>query len=184
MSVKYGSESPHWKGGRIKRTCLVCSKQFLVDPNVVIKGFGKFCSKSCTAKRTYGRKPLADRVYFKCIICGKEFSDYKSKCVNEPNRGKCCSKECRVKYTKNQISGSKQWQWKGDKVGYGAAHQRLPKILGRPRKCSHCGTTTAKKYEWASLTKRYYDPKDYIRLCSSCHQDLDGHGWKYVGNNR
>lgn len=59
---------------------------------------------------------------------------------------------------------------------YKAAHHRVNKLRGQPRKCEHCGLTTAKRYEWASKTKNYNDPQDYIRLCRLCHVKFDGLG--------
>lgn len=59
---------------------------------------------------------------------------------------------------------------------YKAAHHRVNKLRGQPRKCEHCGTTSAKRYEWASKTKNYNDPQDYIRLCRRCHMKFDDIG--------
>lgn len=65
--------------------------------------------------------------------------------------------------------------WKGDSVGYKAAHQRVYRARGRPQKCEKCGTTSpAKRYHWASISRKYHDPSDYMRLCSSCHFKHDG----------
>lgn len=69
--------------------------------------------------------------------------------------------------------GADNPNWRGDKAGYSALHYRVAKIRGTPMVCSKCGTTTAKKYEWASVTKNYADPYDYIRLCKSCHSKFD-----------
>ena len=45
--------------------------------------------------------------------------------------------------------------WKGNKVGYGALHDWLILRLGKPQVCDNCGTTKAKKYEWANISKKY-----------------------------
>lgn len=42
-----GENSYFWKGGLVKRTCLLCSKDFSVKPSDTKKGRGKFCSHSC-----------------------------------------------------------------------------------------------------------------------------------------
>ena len=69
--------------------------------------------------------------------------------------------------------------WKGDDVGYTALHDWLSLRLGQPRKCEHCKTETAKKYEWANLSGEYKrDLKDWVRLCVACHRLNDGHGFK------
>ena len=64
--------------------------------------------------------------------------------------------------------------WKGDAAGYDAFHARVIEQRGQPSQCEDCGTTTAKRYEWASLTRNYADVNDYKRLCVSCHHRMDG----------
>lgn len=87
------------KNNKIKRICLTCHKVFFVDKNVVMRGYGKFCSRSCLGSRDYGHKPKAPRIKFVCVICEKKFLRFKSAISKEPNRGKCCSVKCRVKFT-------------------------------------------------------------------------------------
>lgn len=81
--------------------------------------------------------------------------------------------KARVAKKRNQ-TGANNDSWKGDKAGYAALHYRVEKARGKPKYCEKCKTTTAKRYEWASLTKKYQDINDYIRLCKSCHHRLDG----------
>lgn len=64
-------------------------------------------------------------------------------------------------------------RWVGDAVSRPAAHHRLYKMFGKPRRCDHCHTTTAKCYDWANLSGNYADPNDFKRLCRSCHLKLD-----------
>lgn len=48
--------------------------------------------------------------------------------------------------------------------------------LGKPRKCDHCGTTDAKKYDWANKSQEYkHQLDDWLRLCRKCHQKYDAH---------
>ena len=77
-------------------------------------------------------------------------------------------------------TGAKNHRWVGDNVSYFAAHKRVRKVRGAPQLCSRCGTTSAKRYDWANLTGKYADPSDYIRLCKSCHTIHDG----LIGNLR
>lgn len=69
--------------------------------------------------------------------------------------------------------GKDNSNWKGDKAGYGAFHQRL--YANQANRCEVCGTTDkSKTYDWASLTKDYSNPKDYKRMCRGCHWRYDG----------
>jgi hypothetical protein len=65
-------------------------------------------------------------------------------------------------------------RWKGDDVGYHALHRWVGKKLGRPSKCEHCGTETARKFEWANKSGKYLRSlDDWIRLCTRCHRKYD-----------
>lgn len=62
----------------------------------------------------------------------------------------------------------------GEEAKYAALHLRVQRLRGKPRKCEICGTTQAKRFEWANLTGNYADPMDYKRMCGSCHHKYDG----------
>lgn len=74
----------------------------------------------------------------------------------------------------NKHRGKNHHSWKGDKAGYYQLHLRVRESRGRPDFCEKCGLKDpTKKYEWASLTKNYTNPRDYIRLCIKCHRTMD-----------
>ncbi len=74
---------------------------------------------------------------------------------------------------KRNQRGENNASWKGDAAGYQALHKRVQNLRGTPNKCELCGTTTAKYFDWANLTKNYADPQDYKRMCRSCHLKHD-----------
>ena len=76
---------------------------------------------------------------------------------------------------KREQSGASNHAWRGDDAKYAALHLRVQSLRGTPSLCAHCGTTSAKRFEWASLTGKYEDVDDYVRLCVSCHHKMDGH---------
>ncbi len=59
---------------------------------------------------------------------------------------------------------------------YTMAHSRVRKARGTPSLCEKCGTTTAKRFEWANKTGKYTDPNDFMRMCTSCHKIFDNQG--------
>ena len=66
------------------------------------------------------------------------------------------------------------WNWKGDKVGYGALHDWVIRKLGQPQECWKCYILTAKRYEWSNISGKYLrNIDDFIRLCHSCHAKFD-----------
>ena len=80
--------------------------------------------------------------------------------------------------TKTKMSlaqrGEKGNGWKGDMTKPSAMHIWVESILGKPRKCEHCGSTTAKKYEWSNKEHTYLRKlEDYQRLCTRCHRLWD-----------
>lgn len=76
-------------------------------------------------------------------------------------------------YFKNKPEESHP-SWAGDKVGYAGLHIWIKKHRGKPSKCERCKTTVAKKFDWASISRKYKrDLKDWIRLCCSCHSFYD-----------
>lgn len=89
--------------------------------------------------------------------------------------GKFCSRDCYyVNLKKVRPKGKDSWAWKGDKVGKEALHSWVKKNLGTPKKCEHCKTTTAKKFEWANVSQKYKRSlDDWIRLCTKCHVKFD-----------
>ena len=65
-------------------------------------------------------------------------------------------------------------RWKSDGVTYVHLHKWVTYNKGRSKKCEHCRTTTAKKFEWANVDHKYRRVlSDYIRLCTSCHRKYD-----------
>ncbi len=82
-------------------------------------------------------------------------------------------------FNKGKYTGEENNKWKGDKVGYHALHNWVARQLGKPSKCEHCSDTTAKRYEWANISREYKrDISDWVRLCSSCHHTFDDMGKK------
>jgi len=79
-----------------------------------------------------------------------------------------------VKHAYRNNEGRKNGMWKGDSAGYSALHIWISSVLGKPRRCSFCGTTKAKKFEWANLSHKYKRRvDDWVRLCTKCHIKYD-----------
>jgi len=75
---------------------------------------------------------------------------------------------------RKQGEGEKNPNWKGDDVSIYGLHAWLVRKYGKPQKCEVCGTTTAKRFDWACLNERYIrDRSCFIRLCRSCHVKMD-----------
>jgi endogenous inhibitor of DNA gyrase (YacG/DUF329 family) len=44
---RIGKNAPYWKGGKIKRICAICKKEFYKNKSELKNGYGKFCSHKC-----------------------------------------------------------------------------------------------------------------------------------------
>jgi len=59
----------------------------------------------------------------------------------------------------------------GNNSEYRAIHLWVEYHLGKPMKCSLCGTEKRKRYHWANISREYKkDLSDWRRLCATCHQ--------------
>ena len=130
-----------------------------------------------------------------CVVCKCNFMTNATEISK--GGGKCCGMQCRNIYLKSIVKkDSDSPHWKGDNVKKSALHSWVQKHKGSPSECEHCGTTSAKQYDWANVSGEYRrDLDDFIRLCRSCHAKYDyssrlpkwrksveiRHGWK-VGN--
>ena len=75
---------------------------------------------------------------------------------------------------KNMKKGQANGNWKGADASYSAMHKRVYKILGKADHCEECGRNDSETvYNWANLTGKLDDPKDYASLCRKCHNHLD-----------
>lgn len=72
------------------------------------------------------------------------------------------------------LSGEKHPLWKADSVGKRGLHYWVERHLGKPKKCEHCGTKLAKRFEWANKSGNYLRVlTDWLRLCPKCHRTYD-----------
>lgn len=127
-----------------------------------------------------------------CIVCGNEFSFRNAPSDRARDGGKYCKKACQHKNMSKVLkekgikpkvhynaSGDANMEWLADKVGNSGLHKWVARHLGKPNLCDHCGTTTAKRFEWANKSGLYLrDLTDWLRLCTSCHRKYDGHAYK------
>jgi 5-methylcytosine-specific restriction endonuclease McrA len=106
-------------GGKIKRICVVCGKNFFVYPYLVKKGYGKVCSKECRyiwlSKQLKGDKNSRyNRVERICEICSKTF--YVVPSVIKVGKGRFCSKNCANKWQSIYRKRENNPTWKGGGV--------------------------------------------------------------------
>lgn len=107
-----------------------------------------FCSQRCSNKMPTN--------YWK----GKKFSVEYRKKLSQAHKGK--------------MINEKHPLWKGEDAAYRSIHSWVMRHRGQPSLCKKCGTTEAKRFDWANISGTYKrDLDDYVRLCRSCHRKYD-----------
>jgi hypothetical protein len=155
----------------LTKICLQCKKTYHNHPCQTSGSRTWINKKYCSIKCSNESHKLYHTVA--CAFCNEIFPIAPSKHKSR-NGGKYCSNKCKYAQMAKSSNGSNNHQWKGDDVGYGALHRWVYQTLGKPMKCEHCGTTTAKKFEWANKDHQYNrDKDDWIRLCTKCHRRYD-----------
>lgn len=107
------------------------------------------------------------------------------KIMSESHKGYKMPKEQKIKISNSikgknkgkkypQFSGENSCHWTGENIGYSGIHTWVKKWKGQPNLCENCGSTKAKKFEWANIDHKYRRIlEDYIRLCTKCHRSYD-----------
>lgn len=88
---------PRWKGGKIKKNCVICNTEFFTTRCRDKEGCGKYCSMEC-----YRFAHIKPRTKSKCLQCGKEVELTEKRL----RRFKFCSGTCRAIY--NRVHGYKR----------------------------------------------------------------------------
>lgn len=107
-----GENNPRWKGGKIKKICIQCEKEFGVWPSSKDQ---QFCSQKCKGlwqsenirgKNSPSWKEKVEKV---CGICEKEFMVWPC----EADMVKFCSNGCRALWQSENMRGENSPNWKG-----------------------------------------------------------------------
>ena len=164
----------------MEKDCIICKKKIVKTTKCCMKEWNKkkCCSYSCYWKSKIGHTPWNKGVKAPQIskaLIGRVFSKEWKKKISIANTGKKQSPETIAKRVLNNRR-EKHYEWKGNKVGYGALHAWVKNELGQPKTCEHCGKNglVGVKIHWANKTGEYKrDLNDWLRLCVSCHRKYD-----------
>lgn len=138
-----------------------------------------YCSRSCRAKDTGVGHGIKTGKFVPCSTCGKEIwrKGYHLKISKVFFCNMGCFAEFKRKQDYSSITGTKNYGWKGNGVGYGVLHKWVKRWKGVAKKCIKCGET--KKVQWANKSHEYKrELDDWIELCYWCHRKFDsGENW-------
>lgn len=169
-----GNNNPNWKGGKIKRNCLICNKIFYKTLFFIKKGQGKYCSLACmhnSQKRENNHFWKGGRLKRECIVCHKIFYIYPSRL--KYSSGIYCSCRCRG----SEMCGNKNIKWLGGRAQepYSIDWKETLRRSIRERDRYTCQICN-KQQDKIALDVHHIDrnklnsnPNNLITLCRKCH---------------
>jgi hypothetical protein len=164
---------------KILVTC-PCGTEFLIHDYYMKNGRGRYCSKACAyknMKRPSGlmyEKHKDNPTSFKkgvkpwnAGLGGTGICKAPSGCIKKgEHRG------LNTQFKNGENTDQNNINWKGDDVGYWPLHIWIARKLGKPMKCSICGTESYKRFHWHNISGEYRrDLSDWERLCPKCHRN-------------
>lgn len=85
------------KGPETVRECLECGEKFYAQLKEIRRGYGKFCTRSCSSTYNLRNMPKKEPrlVDLECAKCGKPFKRKKSRLGNSKHGVYFCSRNCK-----------------------------------------------------------------------------------------
>ncbi len=151
----------------ISTTCLNCKTGFFVEPRQINRGWGKFCSKSCsstyTAKLKFPKEPNEN-----CAACGVKF--YKPKGERKSSKSGlffCCREH---KNISARLEGIKEIH--PPHYGTGVWDYRVQAFKIKEAKCERChynANRAAIVIHHKDRNRTNNSPDNLEVLCANCH---------------
>ena len=162
-----GENNPVWRGGNIKKECMVCKSTFTTDPS---RSYRKCCSRSCAGIfRTANR----ERYYIDCAWCDKAFEVP----CHRMKTARFCSTYCYQCWSSKNLNGPNSANWRGGHVPepYGIEFNVVLKNEIRLRdkySCQLCEAPEIKRVHdchHIDYDKQNNAKSNLIFLCRRCH---------------
>lgn len=172
-----------------KKTCPICHKDFYKANGLSMKLWNRriYCGKRCYGQAISGIKRSPEvGMKISTSRTGMKFSKQHIVNISKSLRGrtpwnkrlkgvqKAWNSGLPMKErSKRKMSGTNNYNWKGDEVGYFGIHRWITRKYGRADHCSfdsdHGGL-----FEWANISGTYKrDIGDWSQLCVKCHREYD-----------
>lgn len=143
------------------KICKICKAKFYVRPNHLLRGWGKYCSKSCQAEGQKTGKHVA------CHQCGKLVWRIPKELAHSKSGKSFCGKSCQTKWRNRQYIGEKHPNWKGGEYIYYRIMQRhnISPI------CKTCGMEDKRVLliHHIDHNRKNNDISNLMWLCRNCH---------------
>lgn len=165
-----GFANPNWKGGEIRKDCVICGDGFTVKPG---RKAAQFCSMKCVGVSQRGRsRPARARVLKQCAICAAQFTIYRS----HQHRSECCSRQCSGLLRAERQSGDGNPNWRGglSRMPYpwnfrAVSRSIIERDAGTCRNPGCSGIDQRMTAHHIDYDKGNCDGRNLIALCSACN---------------
>jgi len=177
-----GKNNSSWNGGRIKKQCVVCEKEYTVKQS---EKESKVCSQKCNGQLLI----LKAKEIRNCLVCDEEFVATKSRVQ------RYCSRECSSLAHSTRMIGTSNPNYV-DGNGSSRHPVEFNKRLKRKIRerdgyfCQLCGTREEDYGKNLDVHHIDYDKTNnsednLIALCNSCHSTTNGNRdfWKQELSN-
>lgn len=151
-----------FRKGRIHVSCRKCGKKFTVKPSHRALGFGKYCSRRCSAL-----SQMKVRITKECATCGKGVHRSPRDIKRSKSGQFFCTKRCQTLWRNSLYVGSKHGNWRHGRTAYRS-------ILGRAKRKKVC--VVCKTKDMRVLTVHHIDKdrtnnavENLAWLCHNCH---------------
>lgn len=141
--------------------CILCSQQFYAKPSHIIRGWGKYCSKTCQYK---GQKTGS---LTRCSACSKEVYKTKTEQTRSKSQKYFCSKACQTRWRNTEYSGDKHSNWVSGKASYRTTLMRS----GRIQQCAKCNLSDRRvlAVHHKDRNRDNNSLSNLVWLCHNCH---------------
>lgn len=149
--------------------CLECKKEKEVRTSEILRGFGKFCSMSCSAKHTHRIKKEKRINNCKCSYCNIEF--YKSESSKKQSKSGLffCNRSC--KDNAQRLGGLKEIQPPHYNTGVhnyrSIAYRKYRRICNR---CGYKDHPEILQVHHKDRNRNNNKVENLEILCPNCHQ--------------
>ena len=153
----------------IKRKCEECGTVFYAPRSEVKRGYGRFCSQSCSSvAAARRRKPKPN---CKCFLCGTAFYRSPSKVRASRSGLVFCSRKC--KDEAQRISTGIEVLWPSH-YGEKALNHRGVAFRAHPHQCNRCGYKKCPEVlevHHKDRNRSNNDSTNLELLCPTCHAE-------------